>query len=69
MHSKGTGWWAGLPNLFWWCDRTKGVGGIIASQILPFGDLKVMGLWGGLEGAILQNLEGDVPDVGKVEIK
>lgn len=31
-----TGWWAGLPNLFWWADREKGVGGIIATQILPF---------------------------------
>lgn len=32
-----TGWWAGLPNLFWWCDREKGVAGIICSQIVPFG--------------------------------
>ncbi len=29
-------WWAGLPNLFWWADREKGVGGMVASQILPF---------------------------------
>lgn len=33
---KNTGWWAGLPNLFWWCDRERGVAGIICSQILPF---------------------------------
>ena len=33
---RNTAWWTGLPNLFWWCDREKGVGGIIASQILPF---------------------------------
>ncbi|MCJ1366635.1 hypothetical protein MMC16_005765 [Acarospora aff. strigata] len=33
---NNTGWWAGLPNLFWWCDREKGVAGIICSQILPF---------------------------------
>lgn len=33
---RNTGWWAGLPNLFWWADRENGVGGIIASQILPF---------------------------------
>jgi hypothetical protein len=26
----------GLPNLYWWCDRERGVGGLIASQILPF---------------------------------
>ena len=36
-----TGWWAGLPNLFWWADREKGVGGMVASQILPFaGELR-----------------------------
>lgn len=34
---RNTGWWAGLPNLFWWADREKGVGGMIASQIVPFG--------------------------------
>jgi hypothetical protein len=28
---KNTGHWAGLPNLFWWADREKGVGGIVAS--------------------------------------
>ena len=33
---SNTGWWAGLPNLFWWCDREQGVAGIICSQILPF---------------------------------
>jgi CubicO group peptidase (beta-lactamase class C family) len=22
---RNTGWWAGLPNLFWWCDREKGM--------------------------------------------
>jgi CubicO group peptidase (beta-lactamase class C family) len=34
---RNTGHWAGLPNLFWWADREKGVGGIVASQIVPFG--------------------------------
>ena len=29
--------WAGLPNLFWWLDREKGIAGVIATQILPFG--------------------------------
>src|SRR6187402_930241 len=33
---RNTGWWAGLPNLFWWADREKGVGGMVASQIVPF---------------------------------
>ena len=27
---------AGLPNLFWWCERENGIAGILATQILPF---------------------------------
>jgi CubicO group peptidase (beta-lactamase class C family) len=57
VHGEGTGWWAGLPNLFWWADRKRGIGGIIASQIIPFGDMKVLGLWAQLEAGILQNLQ------------
>jgi hypothetical protein len=34
---RNTGWWAGISNQFWWCDREKGVAGMIAGQILPFG--------------------------------
>ncbi|KAL2074831.1 hypothetical protein VTL71DRAFT_8610 [Oculimacula yallundae] len=49
-----TGWWAGLPNLFWWADREKGVGGMVASQIVPFADGNVMGLWAGVESMIYQ---------------
>jgi CubicO group peptidase (beta-lactamase class C family) len=49
---RNTGWWAGLPNLFWWADREKGVGGMVASQILPFGDAAVMGLWAECEGMV-----------------
>lgn len=30
--------WAGLANLYYWIDRTRGVGGIWATQIFPFGD-------------------------------
>ena len=30
--------WAGLGNLFYWIDRTHGIGGFWASQILPFQD-------------------------------
>ncbi|KIW15762.1 hypothetical protein PV08_05812 [Exophiala spinifera] len=56
VHSEGTGWWAGLPNLYWWADRTRGVGGMIATQILPFADPKVLGLWGSLEATINASL-------------
>ncbi|KAF2031140.1 beta-lactamase/transpeptidase-like protein [Setomelanomma holmii] len=54
--SKTTGFWAGLPNCWWWADREKGVGGIVCSQILPFGDMKVLGLWFNLETQIYQAL-------------
>lgn len=54
--SKGTAWWAGLPNLWWWCDRELGVAGLVCTQILPFGDGKVLGLWGKLEADIYQGL-------------
>ncbi|KAK5306481.1 hypothetical protein LTR99_002172 [Exophiala xenobiotica] len=57
VHSEGTGWWAGLPNLFWWADRKRGIGGIIASQIIPFGDPKILGLWAQLEDGLIQNLQ------------
>lgn len=33
---RNVGWWAGLPNLFWWADRENGVGGIMASQLVAF---------------------------------
>lgn len=57
VHSEGTGWWAGLPNLFWWADRKRGIGGMIASQIIPFGDPKVLGLWGQVQFGINSSLE------------
>lgn len=51
-----TGWWAGIANLFWWCDREKGVAGMIASQVMPFGDPHVMGQWFACEGAVYASL-------------
>ncbi|PNP76703.1 hypothetical protein FNYG_10122 [Fusarium nygamai] len=54
--SKGTAHWAGLPNLWWWADRENGVAGIVCSQIVPFGDMKVLGLWGAVEATVYQAL-------------
>ncbi|KAI1615903.1 beta-lactamase family protein [Exophiala viscosa] len=54
--SSGTGHWAGLPNLYWWCDRAQGVAGMICSQILPFADPKVLGLWVELESGVYSGL-------------
>lgn len=39
-----------------WCDREKGVAGMIASQVMPFGDMNVMGQWGACEAAVYQSL-------------
>lgn len=50
--SSTTGFWAGLPNLWWWCDREKGVAGIVCTQILPFADAQVLGLWVRVESAV-----------------
>lgn len=46
--------WAGLPNLWWWCDREKGVAGMICTQILPAGDEKVNAVIGGVERTVYQ---------------
>ena len=35
----------GLTNCWWGIDREKGVGGMLLSQILPFGDPAVAPLW------------------------
>ncbi|RSM08664.1 hypothetical protein CDV31_008006 [Fusarium ambrosium] len=57
--SKHTAHWSGLSNCFWWCDREKGVAGIVASQVLPFPDLKVVQLWANVETATYNGLEKD----------
>ncbi|KAL8953140.1 MAG: hypothetical protein Q9222_000961 [Ikaeria aurantiellina] len=64
-----TAWWAGLSNLYWWCDRERGVAGMLASQVLPFNgdadllmffggiDPNVVGLWAKVEGMVYAGLE------------
>ncbi|KAJ9203969.1 hypothetical protein DTO166G4_2689 [Paecilomyces variotii] len=54
--STGTGHWAGLPNLWWWCDREKGIGGMVCAQILPFVDAQVTGLWVDIETEVYKAL-------------
>lgn len=49
---RNTAWWAGIANLFWWCDREKGVAGMIASQIMPFLDANILGQWVACESAV-----------------
>ncbi|KAJ5958396.1 Beta-lactamase-like protein [Penicillium vulpinum] len=54
--SNSTGHWAGLANIWWWADREKGVAGIVCTQITPFGDANVLGLWGAVEVEIYKAL-------------
>lgn len=35
--APGTASWEGIANLFWFADRTNNIGGLIATQILPYG--------------------------------
>ncbi|KFG84866.1 hypothetical protein MANI_022371 [Metarhizium anisopliae] len=55
--SDTTGWWAGIANVFFWADRENGIGGMVCSQILPFGDPRVLGLWVELESLAYQGLK------------
>ncbi|KAL6895214.1 beta-lactamase/transpeptidase-like protein [Trichoderma longibrachiatum] len=55
--SKGVAHWAGLANCWWWCDREKGVAGILCTQILPFADGKVLGLWADVETRVYAALQ------------
>ncbi|KAK4072874.1 uncharacterized protein Triagg1_5551 [Trichoderma aggressivum f. europaeum] len=55
--SEKTSQWSGLSNAFWWCDRQRGVAGLVASQILPFADRKVVELWMGIEAKVYKDIE------------
>jgi CubicO group peptidase (beta-lactamase class C family) len=54
---KGTMFWGGLPNLFWWMDRESKVSGIFATQILPTGDPKCCELMTLFEGVVYEAIE------------
>lgn len=58
--SANSGFWCGIANLYYWIDPVKGVAGMVGSQILPFGDLKVLHLFGEIEATVYKNLEPEV---------
>ena len=43
--SPGSLAWAGLANTYYWIDQAKGIGGVYATQILPFADKKSLPLF------------------------
>lgn len=47
--------WAGLANLYYWIDRSNGVGGFWATQIFPFADATSVGGYLDFETAVYQH--------------
>jgi CubicO group peptidase (beta-lactamase class C family) len=52
MRRAGTGDWAGLPNCYYWSDRTSGVCGAILTQAFPFFDMRIVETALGFEAAV-----------------
>jgi methyl acetate hydrolase len=50
--SAGSLAWAGLGNTYFWIDPAKRLAGVILTQIVPFGDGKVLDLLGKFENAV-----------------
>jgi CubicO group peptidase (beta-lactamase class C family) len=56
MRSNGTGDWAGLFNSYYWIDRSKGIGGVLMTQLLPFFDTPVIETLLSFEKAVYQQV-------------
>jgi methyl acetate hydrolase len=54
--SGGSLSWAGLANTYFWLDPSKKVAGVILTQVLPFADSRVLGLYGKFESGVYKAL-------------
>lgn len=61
MRSQGTADWAGVFNSYYWIDRSKGIGGVLMTQLLPFFDMPVIETLMGFEMAVYQQVGAAVP--------
>lgn len=61
MRSAGTADWAGIFNSYYWIDRTRGIGGVLMTQVLPFFDMPVIETLMGFEMAVYQQVGAVVP--------
>ena len=52
MRSAGTLSWGGIDNTYFWVDRTRGIGGLILMQFLPFADEKALATYAAFERAV-----------------
>ena len=50
--SAGSLAWAGLANTYYWIDQKMGIGGVFATQILPFADKRSLPLYLAFEEAV-----------------
>jgi len=50
--SAGSLAWAGLANTFFWIDPVRGLGGVYATQVLPFADQRALSLFFEFEKAV-----------------
>lgn len=57
MRSAGSADWSGLFNSFFWIDRKAGIGAVIATQLLPFFDDKMVQTILGFEAAVYAELD------------
>lgn len=57
----GYGDWAGVFNSYYWIDRSKGIGGVLMTQVLPFFDMSVIETLMGFEMAVYQQVGAAVP--------
>ena len=53
--SAGSLAWAGLANTYYWIDPARGIGGVYATQILPFADQKAVSLFFEFEKAVYRS--------------
>jgi methyl acetate hydrolase len=60
IRSAGSGDWSGLFNSFFWVDRKTGVGAVIATQLLPFFDDRMVETILGFEAAVYAELGATV---------
>lgn len=61
MRSRGTADWAGIFNSYYWIDRTRGVAGVLMTQLLPFFDMPVIETLMGFEMAVYQQVGSVLP--------
>jgi len=50
--SAGSLSWGGIDNTYFWVDRTRGVGGVILMQFLPFADTKALAVYDAFERGV-----------------